>query len=480
MTVANKKMTKRSWPRMARHSIRGTGPRAFAAAAVLVLSVAGSTRADPAEARRPNILLIVTDDQGYADFGFQGSPSVRTPHIDALAGAGVRLTNAYVSHPYCSPTRAGLLTGRYQQRFGHENNPAFLPDNEEIGLPVGELTLADVLGGAGYATAVIGKWHLGAGPPFHPRRRGFDEFFGFLGGGHNYFEDGGTGAGGGISTAEYTAALEHNGRHVSPTDYLTDAFSRQAEDFIRRHRDRPFFLYLAFNAPHTPYQAPEHYRQRFAEIDDGECRTYAAMISAVDDGIGRVVKTLRELEIDQQTLIFLLSDNGGQARDTCPDNTPLRGGKGGLYEGGIRVPFVVAWPGRLTAGSTYKALVSSLDVFATAAALAGPLAGRSAPGAPTKPDVDGVDLMPFLTGRQTGVPRRALYWRVAGGVGWAVRRDRWKLIGKRRGAELYDLDADAGETRSLAPERPDLVRELAALYRDWNAKMVPPRWRNPS
>ncbi len=425
------------------------------------LGVAAGAQANPTEERRPNILLIVTDDQGYADFGFQGSPRVRTPHIDALAGAGVRFTQAYVSHPYCSPTRAGLLTGRYQQRFGHENNPAYLPEDHEIGLPAAEVTLADVLKSAGYATGAVGKWHLGAGPPFHPRRRGFDEFFGFLGGGHNYFP---AARENDVTTEEYTAALEHDG-------YLTDALSDHAVDFVRRRRDRPFFLYLAYNAPHTPYQAPWRYRRRVAGIA-GDCRTYAAMISAVDDGVGRLVDTLRQLEIDRHTVIFFLNDNGGQTLHECADNSPLRGRKGQLYEGGVRVPLVVAWPGRLAAGS-YEPPVSSLDVFATAAALAG---SRS----PVGRVVDGVDLLPFLAGHREDAPHPTLFWRVGGGAGWAVRSGRWKLIGRRRGGELYDLDADAGETHDLAADHPQVVRELTGLYRAWNAELVPPRWRNPS
>ncbi len=455
---------------MARHSIRG-----LATAAVAAASLAAAWQSQAAE-RRPNVVLIVTDDQGYADFGFQGSTRVRTPHIDALARAGVRMRQAYVSHPYCSPTRAGLLTGRYQQRFGHENNPAFLPENHEIGLPAGEATLADLLAGAGYATGLVGKWHLGAAPPFHPRRRGFDEFFGFLGGGRNYFL---SPAAGDVETEEYRAKLDHlagsaagasSGAGAGHAAYLTDALSDHAVDFIRRHRERPFFLYLAYSAPHTPYQAPERYRRRFAGIAEDECRTYAAMISAVDDGVGRVLDTLRQLGIDRHTLIFLLSDNGGQTLYQCPDNAPLRGGKGSLYDGGVRVPFLVAWPGRLEAGGSFEAPVSSLDVFATAAAVAGARPARA---------VDGVDLLPFLTGEREVAPHPALYWRVGGGAGWAVRSGRFKLIGRRGGGELYDLEADAGETRDLAAEQPHKVRELRALYRAWNAELVPPRWNNP-
>lgn len=446
--------------RMTRDFISRLSAGTFLTAALLG---GGGLRAE----RPPNVLLIVTDDQGFADFGFQGSERIETPHIDALARAGIRFTNGYVSHPYCSPTRAGLLTGRYQQRFGHETNPAYLPDDHEVGLPVGEVTLADVLKEAGYVTGAIGKWHLGAGAPFRPLRRGFDEFFGFLGGGHDYFESAEPGA----PAEEYTTALVDDGRRVELRGYLTDELARRAARFVRRHRKRPFFLFLAFNAPHTPYQAPERYRKRFKNLPDGPCRTYAAMISAVDDGVGRVVETLRKLGIYENTLIFFLSDNGGQTRFECADNGPLRGRKGLLYEGGVRVPFFLVWPGRLEPG-TFEPLASSLDVFATSAAAAGARPSAERP-------LDGVDLLPFLTGREEGPPREALYWRVGGGVRWAVRRGSWKLVVGKEGTELYHVEADIGETRDLAGERPDMVRELTALYREWNVGMVPPRWRDP-
>ncbi len=437
-------------------------------AAVGILVTTG-IRADPAAEPRPNIVWIVTDDQGYADLGYFGSKRIRTPHIDALARGGVRFTQAYVTHPYCSPSRAGLLTGRYQQRFGHENNPAYLPENHEIGLPVGEVTIADVLKSAGYATAAVGKWHLGAGPPFHPLRRGFGEFFGFLGGGRNYFPGARKND---VAGEEYSAAIEHNGEPVELDGYLTHALSDQAADFVRRHRDRPFFLYLAYNAPHTPYQAPKRIRRRFADVAGEDCPTYAAMISAVDDGVGQLVETLRHLEIDRHTVIFFLSDNGGQSLYECADNRPLRGRKSQLYEGGVRVPLVVAWPGRLAAGGVYEAAVSSLDIFATAAALSGAV--------PSSQPIDGVDLLPYLVGERQGVPHETLFWRIGGGHGWALRHGRWKLIGRRRGGELYDLEADIGETHDLAAEHPELVQQLTGLYRSWNRELVRPLWRNPS
>ncbi len=417
---------------------------------------------------RPNVVVIVTDDQGYADVGFQGSERIPTPHIDALAQAGVRFSNGYVSHPFCSPSRAGLLTGRYQQRFGHENNPAYLPDDENLGLPVSELTLANLLQKAGYVTGLVGKWHLGAAAPFYPGRRGFDEFYGFLGGGHDYFEV----APAGEPVEEYTAPIERNGRPVALDGYLTDALTEEAIAFVRRHRQRPFFLLLTYNAPHTPFQAPDAIRDRFSHIEDSDCRTYAAMIHAVDAGVGKLRATLEELDLDRQTLIFFLSDNGGQTLYECADNAPLRGGKGNIFEGGIRVPFVASWPGRLPAGTVYEHPVSALDIFPTAIAVADV-------EQPAGLAVDGVDLLPHLTGVDGSPPHDILFWRYGGGAGWAVRQGPWKLIKQKRQRLLFDLRADVGETENLAARRPGLVRKLAAAYNVWNDEMVAPRWPNP-
>lgn len=424
-------------------------------------------------AHRPNVVIIVTDDQGYADAGFQGSERIPTPHIDALARAGVRFSSGYVSHPFCSPSRAGLLTGRYQQRFGHENNPAYRPDDDRLGLPVSERTLADVLKEAGYVTGLVGKWHLGAAPPFYPRRRGFDEFFGFLGGGHDYFaavsHDGRRADG---PDEEYQVALERNGRPVELDGYLTDVLSDEATAFVRRHHQRPFLLLLSYNAPHTPYQAPLGYRERLPDIPAGDRRIYAAMIAAVDAGVGRLLATLRDLDLDRRTLIFFLSDNGGQRRYECADNAPLRGGKGTVYEGGIRVPFLAAWPDRFPAGTVYEQPVTALDIFPTAAAAAG--AER-----PVGLPVDGVDLLPYLNGDRDSAPHASLYWRFGGGAGWAVRQGRWKLVKQTRRRALFDLKSDIGERRNLAARHPDLVRELTASYRSWSDEMVAPRWPNP-
>lgn len=416
---------------------------------------------------RPNIVVILADDLGYADVGFHGCTDIPTPHLDRLAASGVRFTNGYVSHSFCSPTRAGLMTGRYQQRFGHEMNPPFLPDDPSVGLPVGEITIAEVLKQAGYATGLIGKWHLGAAEPFHPLRRGFDEMYGFLGGGHQYFPEMLTG------TSEYTVPLLRNREPVKETEYLTTAFGREATAFIRRHQARPFFLYLAFNAPHTPLQAPEAAIAKLSAIEDPKRRVYGAMVSVMDDAIGRVLAELRESGVESRTVVFFLSDNGGPVSVTNCRNDPLRGAKGHTYEGGIRVPFVVAWPGVLPAGRTYDHPVVSLDIFPTAAALAGVPLPKDRP-------IDGVDLMPYLLGAKSGPPHEALFWRQNGSAPWAVRigDDKLVMTAATPRAERYNLARDIGETQDLGADS-DVARSLQARFEAWNTQLVSPKWEGP-
>lgn len=414
---------------------------------------------------KPNILLIVGDDMGYADLGFHGGTEIPTPHLDALAASGVRFTSGYVSGPYCSPTRAGLLTGRYQTRFGHEFNP----DGAGNGLPLTETTLASRLRTAGYATALVGKWHLGAGPEYHPLRRGFDEFFGFLGGSHSYFE---------------SAGMWRGTNSITELDYTTDAFGREAVAFIKRHQSQPWFLYLAFNAVHTPMHATDARLAKFAAISDSKRRTHNAMLVAMDEAIGRVRKQLAEAGLEQNTLVFFIADNGGPVMPgttmNASRNNPLRGGKRTTLEGGIRVPFLVSWPGRVKPG-TYGAPVIQLDLTATALAVA---------GLEPKPEwqLEGVNLLPYLLGTKTGVPHDALYWRF--GQQMAIRAGDYKLVrydsnadtltGTRNqpvsAAKLYNLAADIGETKDLAAAQPEQVKELQAKWDAWNAANEKPRW----
>jgi arylsulfatase A-like enzyme len=407
--------------------------------------------------RRPNIVLIVADDLGYADLGVQGATDVRTPHIDSIAARGVRFTSGYASGAVCSPTRAGLLTGRYQQRFGHEMNLRY-PFPPGGGLPVGEKTLADCLRPLGYATGLVGKWHLGVEPQFFPLSRGFDEFFGFLYGDHSYT----------VWDAEPANPVYRGTQPVVESTYLTDAFTREAVSFVDRHRDEPFFLYLAFSAPHDPLEAPAVYQNRFPGISDPRRRTFAAMMSAMDDGVGAVLSKLRALGIEDDTIVVFLSDNGGIPAENTSRNDPLRGEKGQLYEGGIRVPFMVQWTGRLAGGRVSDVPVSSLDLFATALAAAG-----GSP--PTDRVIDSVDLMPYLDGRASGSPHPILFWRY--GSPAAVRKGDWKLVKVGTNpSQLFDLAVDVREQTNLAASRPAVVAELEADLTAWKAQLVPPLW----
>ncbi len=442
--------------------------------------------------RQPNILLIVADDLGYADVGFHGVEDIPTPHLDALAARGVRFSSGYVSSTWCSPTRAGLLTGRYQQRFGvrgHEGTP-------DEALSLEEATLADRLRAAGYATGVIGKWHLGTGPEFHPVERGFDEFFGFLRGAHNFwpgvpfilFPDR-TGRGPLISEIRQR---DMGGRQilrgtepVAEEAYLTDAFGREAVSFIERHESGPFFLFLSFNAVHTPMQATAERVAAFATTAHPVRRVYNAMTLAMDEAIGAVFDQLRRSGIEEDTLVFFISDNGGPTvrrfAYNASDNSPLRGSKGSTLEGGIRVPFVVSWPGGLPSGMQYDEPAIQLDFLPTALAAA---------GVPVDPEwqLDGVNLLPYLRGEASGRPHDLLFWRSIRQM--AVRSGDWKLVTYQARFDtgdiglddpldqvtphrLYNLARDVGETEDLSLQEPERVAELLSHWNDWNAQMRP-------
>jgi len=424
-----------------------------------------------AQTARPNIVVIVADDMGYADIGPYGGKDIPTPNLDALARDGVRFTDAYVSGPYCSPTRAGLMTGKYPQRFGHEFNIA----NEDMfagaGLPLSETTIADRLKASGYRTALFGKWHLGYAARYHPMERGFDEFFGFLHGGHSY-----------MSPQHSPGNPLYNGKEtVIEPAYLTDVIADRAVEFANRNRTKPFFLYVAFNAVHTPMQATDKYLKRFAHISDERRRTYAAMLSAMDDGIGRTLAAL-----DDNTLVVFFSDNGGPTQFggvNGSSNAPLRAGKRSTWEGGIRVPFIVKWKGRLPAGTNYTRPIIQLDVLPTALAAAGIKLDVK--------DLDGVNLLPFLTGKRSGPPHSTLYWRLGGLM--AIRKGDWKLVRMSdRGfqeqpsaltdlsvLELYNLSDDIGEATNLAPKQARKVKDLASDWTNWTKRLSKPAWPPP-
>jgi len=407
----------------------------------------------------PNIVLILADDLGYGELGCQGCKDIPTPNIDSIARHGIRFTQGYVTCPVCAPTRAGLLTGRYQQRFGFETNPG--PEqyaDEKFGLPLDEPTLAERLKAAGYVTGMVGKWHLGYKPELTPPKRGFDEFFGFLSGAHNYLP--------GSRRSELRRGME---AVTNETEYLTDAFAREAVAFIQKNSQQPFFLYLAFNAVHAPLEASEKFLNRVETIKDPTRRTYAAMSVAMDDAVGRVLETLRQQGLEENTLIIFLSDNGGPTPRTTSSNVPLRGYKGQVWEGGIRVPFLMQWKGQLPEGKVFEEPVSSLDIVPTVLA---------AVGIAVKPEdkLDGVNLLPYLRGEKTGRPHDVLYWRFR--ANQAIRMGDWKLVkaaGQERW-ELYNLAEDIGETKNLAEQMPEKVSELEKLWQDWNAQLQAPKW----
>lgn len=418
------------------------------------------------KANRPNIVLIVADDLGYHDVGFQGgNPHVPTPNIDSIAKHGVTFTNGYVTGTVCSPTRAGLLTGRYQQRFGHEFNPGpgRQPQGVEFGLPKSERTIANELKDAGYATAFVGKWHLGNEKTFHPSARGFDEWYGFLAGAHPYVPSSGNGNAGG--------PIFRNGEQVEAPEHLTLAFGHEAAEFVKRQKaSTPYFLYLPFNAVHTPLQPDKANADKFAHIDNVKQRNYAGLLSGLDQAIGEVLAAVRESGEEDNTLIFFISDNGGPQAGNGSNNAPLRGDKATVFEGGIRVPFVVQWKDRLPAGTKFEQPVISLDIAATAAAAAGATHGSS-----DRP-ADGVDLVPFVLGAGESAPHEALFWRA--GPQWAVRQGDFKLLERGDGkVQLYNLTEDIGEKKDLAAANPAKVAELKATYAVWDQQNVSPLWK---
>jgi arylsulfatase A-like enzyme len=417
-----------------------------------------------AEPPRPNIIVILADDLGYADIGVHGCSDIPTPHIDSLATRGVRFTAAYANGSFCTPTRAALMACRYQHRYGIE----------DLGgpLPAEAVTLPQRLEAAGYVTGMVGKWHLGVGAGFTPVDRGFAEFFGFLGGGHQYVpQPGGKG--------EYHAPILRNRDPVAETRYLTDAFGAEAAAFVTRPRDggAPFFLYLAFNAVHTPLQTTNAYRHRFPAIQDTRRQTYAAMLSAMDDAVGLVLAALDKTGQRDNTLIMFTSDNGGPTTRNAVNgsrNTPLRGSKCETFEGGIRVPLLMQWPRVLEAGGTYARPVITFDLAATALAAAG--------GDAT--DSDGVDLVPFVTGRRAGDPHDTLFWRSRTmSDNFAARQGDWKFVHSTEGAAepgpnqtpardmLFNLATDISERHDLADKHPDRLAALRRRYEAWSAEV---------
>jgi len=465
--------------------------------------------------KRPNVIIILADDLGISDLASYGNKNVTTPNIDAIGKNGVMFTEGYISSPVCSPSRAGLITGRYQQRFGHEFQPQqrylknmaeyvgfkmlpkFKPlsplkelevpsteDRLRQGLPPSEITLAELLKKYDYTTAIIGKWHLGAADFAKPCARGFDYQYGFYEAftmyapktnadivncpikrdfmDHHEWE-----------TAEgrkgNCAILRNCEERQEEDRYLTGVLSDEAISFIDRSKDQPFFLYLPFNAPHAPLQVPKSYYNQFSKIKDPVKRTYAAMIKCLDDQVGRVLKHVDSLGLDDNTLIFFLSDNGGATYNGTTDNAPYRGGKLTNFEGGIKVPFMMEWKGKIKAGAKYTNPVISLDIFSTVAAAIGI-------DLPADRKYDGVNLIPYVNGDINSIPHEALYWR--SDFNKAVRKGDWKLIVNEydNTNQLYNLKVDSIESNNLYSAKPEVVKDLERSLDDWEKEMVKPLW----
>jgi arylsulfatase A-like enzyme len=440
-------------------------------------SLLAASAAPPAQKRKPNFVVFLADDLGYGDIGCYGSPDVPTPNIDAIARNGIRFTDGYVSAAVCSPSRAALLTGRYQHRFGHEFNSGPVEREAQInfGLPKSEKILPAYLKEAGYVSGMFGKWHLGARPGYHPLERGFDEFVGFLPGANDFVTQGTPDAfatasddAPGRIPANRSAPLLRGHNELNDHRYLTDILGDEAVKFIDRHKKDPFFLYLPFNAVHTPLQATAKYLKRFDKIQNEKHRTLAAMTAAMDDAIGAVMAKLREAQLEKDTLVIFLSDNGCPLMTGAGSNGALSGEKVTYYEGGIRVPFLMQWPGQIPAGQTYRNPVVSRDILPTLLGAAGRLLR---PGV----EFDGVNLLPYLTGRNRSTPHDILFWRC--GNARVVRKGQWKLLefGDKL-TRLYNVVSDPSEKEDMASRHAELVNELRASWRNWSDRMAKPAW----
>ncbi|MDW5288048.1 sulfatase [Formosa sp. PL04] len=419
--------------------------------------------------KQPNIIFLFSDDAGYADFGFQGSDVMKTPNLDKLAKSGVRFTQGYVTDATCGPSRAGLMTGKYQQRFGYGeiNVPGYMSPNskylgDDMGLPLDQATIADYLKKLGYTSAMYGKWHLGDADRFHPLNRGFDEFYGFRGGARSYFPYKN------FNNVHDDNKMERGfGNYVEPDGYVTDVLADSAIDFMERNKDKPFFIYLAFNAVHTPMDATEEDLAKFPNLT-GKRQEVAAMTLALDRASGKILAKLKELGLEDNTIVVFSNDNGGPTDKNASLNLPLSGTKSNHLEGGIRVPYLISWPSVLTENTTYSYPVSTMDLLPTFYAAGGG-------DVEDLVDVDGVNLIPFITGENTARPHESLYWKKEAR---AVYRDGdWKLIRfADRPAELYFIPEDISELDDLAAKYPERVKAMYKQLFAWELTLERPMW----
>ena len=420
----------------------------------MMLTVVSGRIQKVSAAEKPNLVIFYADDLGWGECGCYGCKDIPTPHIDSLAKHGIRFTQGYVAATYCSPSRAGLLTGRYPTRFGHEFNSI----HNHSGLSLNETTIADRLKSLGYSTAAVGKWHLGGGDAYRPTKRGFDEFYGTLAN-TPFFHP----------TQFVDSRVSNDVKKIEDDSfYTTDAYADRAIDWIEKNKSKPILLYLPFNAQHAPLQAPQKYLDRFPKITDEKRKLFAAMMVGMDDAIGRVMTKVREAGLEENTLYFFIGDNGGPTQSTTSYNGGLRGYKMTTFEGGPRVPFIAQWKGKLPAGQTYDFPVMNLDLLPTIVTAAG---GKV--DADWK--LDGVDLMPYLTGANKARPHETLYWRF--GEQWAVRHGDMKLVVSKGGSgqpELYNLADDFAESKDMATAHPEKTKELQALWNKWSAEQAEP------
>lgn len=430
-------------------------------------------------AARPNILIIVADDLGYGDIGVNGAELIRTPNIDELAGEGIRFTSGYVTAAVCAPSRAALMTGRHQQSFGYEFNPR---GRDDVGIPVEVTTIADRMQAAGYRTGLVGKWHLGETRELHPMSRGFESFYGFVEGGNGYLTspeqgewmaDPVPGSPQGFKPVHLQDGFEPiDSLEGNLTGLLTDA----AVDFIDESDEDPFFLVLTHFAPHSPLQATTEQLEPYKHVEDKATRIYAAMVTAMDEGVGEVIDALERNGLRDDTLVVFMSDNGCAhyiGVGTC-SNGDFAGYKGTYFEGGIRVPMIASWPGRLEAGAVYDKPIVSYDWSATALALG----GAETEGA----DLDGVDLMGYIAGDDPAVPHERIHWRTTPNI--TMRDGDWKLLmiertdGEGMVTMLFNLAEDPGEMKDLSGKYPQKVTEMRDLFEEWSATMLPPSYES--
>ena len=461
-------------------------------AAVLVASGCTADAPGPEQQRattiaaKPNVVIILADDLGYADISTYGIKRINTPNIDRIAKSGVAFTDGYSAAPVCSPSRAGLNTGRHPDRFGFEfnNGPAQRDIELNLGIPKDEIILAKALKGQGYHTGLIGKWHLGSNDDFYPTNRGYDEFVGFLTGATSYINPKAPGVI--VSKPDGSQAIPPAKRtppnriiegaerkFIDNEDrYLTEYLGERAVDYIKRNAalDTPYFLFAAFNAPHDPLMTMQKYYDRFPQIQDEGMRVYASMISALDDQVGAIVDAVEASGENNNTIIYFMSDNGCAAyiKGIC-DCQPLRGGKLSHYEGGTRVPFMMRWPGHVEGGQVYRKVVSTMDVFTTSLTAAGG-------SLPNDRVFDGVDLMPYLAGKNAGIPHDQLAWRRTPNA--SIRKGDWKMWKDLSGkfTYLFNLKDDPNEANNLADKEPAKLKELTDAFNQWARDMKDPAW----